>query len=140
MPSPPERSCLFPPAFNNAGEIARAESDRVSESLPVASRRCDASVLLTFRHGAARQPDLGEHRRIIAERLVHVRDHLHDLAEQRALAVIDDFRDEVGADCLTVGVELDLAVRCVELDLRQRFPVLRLVVGEIAIDLAQRQD
>ena len=49
-------------------------------------------------------------RRVVAERLVNVRYHLHDLAEQGALAVVDNFGDEIGADRLTVGVEFDLPI------------------------------
>src|SRR5260221_12122353 len=72
------------------------------------------SVLLALGNRAARQADLGEYCRVVAERLVHVRYDLHDLAEQGALAVVDDFGDEIGADRLTVGVELDLAIRRIE--------------------------
>src|SRR4051812_11071692 len=42
------------------------------------------SVLLALRNRSARQADLGEHCRVITQGLVHVRDHLHDLAEQGA--------------------------------------------------------
>ena len=62
------------------------------------------SVLLALRDRPAGQADLGEDGRIVAQGLVHVRDHLHDLAEQGALAVIYHFGDEVGADRLAVGV------------------------------------
>src|SRR5260370_38161918 len=72
------------------------------------------SVLLALGNRAARQTYLGEYRRVVAERLVDVRYDLHDLAEQGALAVVDDFGDEIGADRLTVGVELDLAIRRIE--------------------------
>src|SRR5882724_7615836 len=68
------------------------------------------SVLLALGNRAARQAYLGEYRRVVAERLVHVRYDLHDLAEQGALAVVDDFGDEIGTDRLPVGVELDLAI------------------------------
>src|SRR5258707_6813664 len=68
------------------------------------------SVLLALGNRAAWQAYLGEYRRVVAERLVHVRYDLHDLAEQGALAVVDDFGDKIGADCLTVGVELDFSV------------------------------
>src|SRR3954454_6339562 len=79
------------------------------------------SVLLTFRYCTTWQTDLGEHRGIVTQGLVDVGDHLHDLGEQRALAVVDNFGDEVGADRLAVGVELDLAVGRVELDLGEGF-------------------
>src|SRR4030088_3693585 len=69
------------------------------------------SILLALGNRAARQAYLGEYRRVVAERLVHVRYDLHDLAEQGALAVVDDFRDEIGTDRLTVGVELDFPIR-----------------------------
>ena len=72
------------------------------------------SVLFALGNRAARQSDLGEYRRVVAERLVHVRYDLHDLAEQGALAVVDDFGDEIGADRLTIGVELDLSVGCID--------------------------
>src|SRR6202171_2791134 len=68
------------------------------------------SVLLALGNRAAWQPYLGEYRRVVAERLVHVRGELHDLAGQRALAVVDDFGDEIGADRLTVGVQFDFAI------------------------------
>src|SRR3977135_2697118 len=68
------------------------------------------SVVLALRTRAARQAYLGEYRRVVAERLVHVRYDLHDLAEQGALAIVDDFGDEIGADRLPVGVELDFPV------------------------------
>src|SRR6266700_7454808 len=80
------------------------------------------SVLLALGYRAARQADLGEDRGVIAERLVHVRNDLHDLAEQGALAVVDDFGDEICADRLTIGVELDLAVGRIEHDRSQRGP------------------
>src|ERR1700726_2156453 len=73
-------------------------------------------VLLALGNRAARQPYFGEYRRVVTERLVHVRYHLHDLAEQGALAVVDDFGDEIGADRLTVGVELDLAIGRIDFD------------------------
>ena len=72
------------------------------------------SVLFALGNRAARQTDLGEYRRVIAERLVHVRYDLHDLAEQGALAIVNDFGDEIGADRLTIGVELDFAVGRIE--------------------------
>src|SRR6266550_8953556 len=68
------------------------------------------SVLLALGNRAARQTYLGEYRRVVAQCLVHVRYDLHDLAEQGALAIVDDFGDEIGADRLTVGVEFDLPV------------------------------
>src|SRR5260221_12788893 len=68
------------------------------------------SVLLALGNRAARQTDLGKYRRVVAERLVHVRYDLHDLAEQGALAVVDACRHEIGAASLTVGVELDPAI------------------------------
>src|SRR5258708_30197918 len=68
------------------------------------------SVLLALGNRAAWQPYLGEYRRVVAERLVHVRYDLHDLAEQDALAALDNFGDEIGADRLTVGVEFDFPV------------------------------
>src|SRR6202171_6585228 len=68
------------------------------------------SILLALGNRTARQTYVVEYRRVVAERLVHVRYDLHDLAEQGALAVVDDFRDEIGTDRLTIGVELDLAI------------------------------
>src|SRR3984893_12262249 len=77
---------------------------------PRAPAARSVSVLLALGNRAARQTYLGEYRRVVTERLVHVRYDLHDLAEQGALAVVDDFRDEIGTDRLTIGVELDLAI------------------------------
>src|ERR1700737_2981089 len=81
---------------------------------PRGAARRFVSVLFALWNPAARQAYLGENGRVVAERLVDVRYDLHDLAEQGALAVVDDFGDEIGADCLTVGVELDLAVGCID--------------------------
>src|SRR5690349_10300801 len=103
-------------------------------------RRAGRSVFLAFRNGPARQTDLGEYGRIVTERLVHVWNDLDHLAEQRALAIIDHFGDEVRADRLPVGVELDLAVGRIDLELRKRFLELGLVVAEIAINLPERQN
>src|SRR6267143_2857523 len=77
---------------------------------PRAPAARSVSVLLALGNRAARQTYLGEYRRVVTERLVHVRYDLHDLAEQGALAIIDDFGDEIGADRLPVGVELDFPV------------------------------
>src|SRR5258707_8913597 len=98
------------------------------------------SVLLALGNRAAWQAYLGEYRRVVAERLVHVRYDLHDLAEQGALAVVDDFGDEIGADRLTVGVELDLAIGCIEFNRSQRGLQLGLIVAEVAVDFPQAQD
>src|ERR1700736_1976808 len=98
------------------------------------------SVFLALGNRAARQTYLGEYRRVVAERLVHVRYDLHDLAEQGALAVVDDFRDEIGTDRLTVGVELDLAIGRIEFDRSQRGLELELIVAEVAVDFPQAQD
>src|SRR5258708_33501274 len=98
------------------------------------------SVLLALGNRAARQADLGEYRRVVAERLIDVRYDLHDLAEQGALAVVDDFGDEIGADRLTVGVELDLAIGRIEFDRSQRGLELGLIVAEVAVDFPQAQD
>src|SRR5882724_10199543 len=104
-------------------------------------RSCERnSVLPALRDGSARQANLGEYGRIVAQGLVHVGDHLHDLAEQRALAIVYHLGDEVGADRLPVGIKLDLAVGSVELDLGKRVLELGLVVAEIAIDLAKLKD
>src|ERR1700737_3956222 len=78
------------------------------------------SVLLALGNRAARQADLGEYRRVVAERLIDVRYDLHDLAEQGALAVVDDFGDEIGADCLMPRVELPAFVGCIDCDRGQR--------------------
>src|SRR5260370_40998780 len=77
---------------------------------PRAPAAGSVSILLALGNRAARQAYLGEYRRVVAERLVHVRYDLHDLAEQGALAGVDDFGDEIGADRLPVGVELDFPV------------------------------
>src|ERR1700738_2556151 len=98
------------------------------------------SVLLALGNRAARQADLGEYRRVVAERLIDVRYDLHDLAEQGALAVVDDFGDEIGADRLTVGVELALAIWRLEFDRSQRGLELGLIVAEVAVDFPQAQD
>src|SRR5262245_29690945 len=97
-------------------------------------------VLLALRNRSARQANLGKYCWVITEGLVHVRDNLDDLAEQCAFAVVDHFGDEVGADSLAVGVELDLAVGRIDLDLGESFLELRLVVAEVTIDLTQRKD
>ena len=60
------------------------------------------SVLLALRHFAPRQADCLEHRRVDAERLVHVRNDLHQLVDQVAV-ILDHFGDEVGADRLAVA-------------------------------------
>src|SRR4051812_49138890 len=104
---------VFSVSVQQPGRDCKSARYRACKSLPVAGEHAkratvNASVLLTFRDRTARQSDLGEHRRIVTERLVHVRDHLHDFTEQRTLAVIDDLGDEVGADRLAVGVKLDL--------------------------------
>src|ERR1700687_4832575 len=83
---------------------------------PMAPAARFVSVLFALGNRAARQAYLGEYRRVIAERLVHVRYDLHDLAEQRALAVVNDLGDEIGSDRLTIGIELDLAVGRVDFD------------------------
>src|SRR5271168_4118303 len=92
---------------------------RMDGRLPAAPTVRFASVLFALGNRTAREADLGEYRRIVTERLVHVRYDLHDLAEQRALAVVDDFGDEIGADRLTVGIKLDLPVGCIDFDGRQ---------------------
>src|SRR3982074_456896 len=92
-------------------------------------------ILLAPGNRAARQAYLGEYRRVVAERLVHVRYDLHDLAEQGALAVVDDFRDEIGTDRLTVGVELDLAIGRIDFNRSQCCLQLGLIVAEIAVHL-----
>src|SRR4029450_12060892 len=58
----------------------------------------NTSVLLAFRNGTTGQPDLGEHCRIVAERLVHVWNDFHDLAEQGAFAVVHDLGHEIRSD------------------------------------------
>src|SRR5882724_10086950 len=77
------------------------ENGRPTRRAPAAR---SVSVLLALGNRAARQAYLGEYRRVVAERLVHVRYDLH------ALAIVDDFGDEIGADRLPVGVELDFPV------------------------------
>src|ERR1700676_1553363 len=136
-------SWLFRSAFNIRGENARVWKTMLQPRRPMAGALAGAknrSVLLALWNGPARQADLGEHGRIIAERLVHIRNHLHDLAEQGALAVVHDLGHEVGSDRLPVGVELDLAVGSVDLDFCQRFLELGLVVAEVAIDLTEPLD
>ncbi len=81
---------------------------------PRAPAARSVSVLLALGNRAARQTYLGEYRRVVTERLVHVRYDLHDLAEQGALAVVDDFGDEICADRLTVGIELDFPIGCID--------------------------
>src|SRR5216683_7475356 len=68
------------------------------------------SILLALGNRTARQTYLGEYRRVVAERLVHVRYDLHDLAEQGALAIVDAFGAEISADRLPVSVELHFPV------------------------------
>src|SRR5690349_12759825 len=98
MPSLPEALVFFLCSVQQPGrECKAARCPRLAGSpRPFSLAYETTSVLLTFRHGAARQTDLGEHRGVIAQRLVDVRDHLHDLREQCALAVVDDLGDEVG--------------------------------------------
>ena len=81
---PPACSCLFRSAFNNRGrECKGARSRRIAPGCRSACESAtDSSVLLALRDRPARQSDLGEDGRVVAQRLVHVRDHLHDLAEQ----------------------------------------------------------
>src|SRR5438132_2210884 len=98
---------------------------------PRASAARLVSVLLALGNRAARQAYLGEYRRVVAERLVHVRYDLHDLTEQGTLAVVDDLGDEIGADRLTVGVELDLPIGRIDFNRSQRGLQLGLIVGEI---------
>src|ERR1700720_598817 len=97
-------------------------------------------VLFALGNRAARQADLGEYRRVVAERLVHVWYDLHDLAEQGAFAVVDDFGDEIGADRLAIGVELDFPVGCVDFNGFERSLQLGLIVREIAVYLPQGED
>src|SRR5215831_16634001 len=106
MPSLP-MFIFFRPASIIPGGNARAEkglaaADSVAINPWLARQSAERSVLLALRNGTARQPDLGEHRRVIAERLVHVRNDLHHLAEQRALAVVDHFGNKIRADRLAV--------------------------------------
>src|SRR5580692_1928259 len=96
------------------------------------------SILFALRNRAAGQADLGEYRRIVAERLVHVGYDLHHLAEQGTLAVVNDFGDEIRADRLTVGVELDFPVRRIDFKRSKGCLELGLIVAEVAIDLLQR--
>src|ERR1700688_5286030 len=117
-------------------ELQEWERGRPAPRVPAA---WFVSVLFALGYRAARQTDLGEYRRVVAERLVHVRDDLHDLAEQRALAIVNDFGDEIGADRLTIGVELDLAVGRIEFDGRKRGLQLGLVVAEVAVHLLERE-
>src|SRR5215208_2602543 len=138
MPSLPRGcSCLF----NQRSTSAAGMQGKITSSPGASGPRCvtgarfanaKSSVFLALGNRSARQPDLGEDRRVVAQRLVHVRDYLHDLAEQGALAVIHHFGDEVGADGLAVGVELDLAVGGIDLGLGEGFLELRLVVAEVA--------
>ena len=100
-------------AFESLLERRDLENGRPAPRAPAARF---VSVLFALGNRAARQADLGEYRRVVAERLVHVRYDLHDLAEQGALAVVDDFGDEIGADRLTIGVELDLPVGRIDFD------------------------
>src|SRR5215472_4522066 len=99
---------LSPLADSPRADLLPEEKRGEGQFLPSLSTGCTRSVFLTFWNGPARQADLGEHRRIVTKRLVHVRDHLHDLAEERALAVIHHLGDEIRADRLAIGVELDL--------------------------------
>src|SRR5260370_35990056 len=113
------------------------ENGRPTPGAPAAR---SVSVLLALGNRAAREAYLGEYRRVVAERLIDVRYDLHDLAEQGALAVVDDFGDEIGADRLTVGVELDLAIGRIEFDRSHRGLELGLIVAEGAVDFPQAQD
>src|SRR5262245_15702577 len=115
MPSPPAGFFIFScqpasiiPGVNARAQKGMAAADTVAAIPCRLSRSAERSVFLTLRNGAARQADLGEHRRVVTKCLVHVRDHLHDLAEERALAVIHHLGDEIRADRLAIGVELDL--------------------------------
>src|SRR6266705_1289162 len=83
------------------------ENGRPTRRAPAAR---SVSVLLALGNRAARQAYLGEYRRVVAERLVHIRYDFYHLAEQGALAVVNDLGDEIGADRLTVGVQFDFAV------------------------------
>src|SRR6266403_6168084 len=87
------------------------ENGRPTPRAPAAR---SVSVLLALGNRAAREAYLGEYRRVVAERLIDVRYDLHDLAEQGALAIVDDFGDEIGADSLTIGVELDFPIGRIE--------------------------
>src|SRR5260370_16362135 len=86
---------------------------------PRAPAAGSVSILLALGNRAARQAYLGEYRRVVAERLVHVRYDLHDLAEQGALAVVDDFRDEIGTHRLTVPLALYLPLSPIHLNTPQ---------------------
>ena len=127
MPSLPLDVFCFSTSVQHPGRECKGEKFLLQPRNPSADGRLalqkNTSVLLALRDGSARQADLGEHRRIVAERLVHVRNDLHDLAEQGAFAVIHDFGHEIGSDRLPVGVELDLAVGGIDLDFCQRFLV-----------------
>src|SRR5580704_11806920 len=106
MPFPPAGcSCLFflSTSVDHPGRefksLGRTDRDDIVAVNLGCTFKCESgSVLLTFRNRTAWQANLGEHGRIVTKRLVHVRDHLHNLAEQRALAVIHYFGDEIGAD------------------------------------------
>src|ERR1700676_5551203 len=111
-------------------ELRQSESGRTAPRAPAVRL---VSVLFALGNRAARQADLREYCRVVAERLVHVRYDLHDLAEQRALAVVHDLGDEIGADRLTIGVELDFPVRRVDFDGGKRSLQLRLIVAEVAV-------
>src|SRR4051812_27918246 len=105
MPSLPRDVLVFfykrsTSAARMQGEITSGTERTGSGTRPSPFAIAKSSVLLAFRNGAARQPDLGEHGRIVTERLVHVGNDFHHLAEQRAFAVVDHFGHEVGADRL----------------------------------------
>src|SRR6202030_3392933 len=97
---------------------------------PEGAGRRSISILFALGNRAARQADLGEYRRIVAERLVHVGYDLHHLAEQGTLAVVNDFGDEIGADRLTVGVELDFPVGRIDFKRSEGCLQLGLIVAE----------
>ena len=72
-------SCLFQPAFNIRRGNAREDHVRHgAERTPALDRgpfaNAKNSVLLALGNRPARQPDLGEDRRVVAQGLVHVRE------------------------------------------------------------------
>src|SRR5215471_3948861 len=63
-----------------------------------------------------------------AQRLIHLRDHFHELVVKRAVGALGDFRQEVVGDRIAVLVERDFSRRCFQNQARQRRPQLAAAI------------